>query len=57
MMLCIVIFLILMNLLFGLGSATVDNNGHIGGLIMGVLLGMMILEPKGTDENKKVTFG
>lgn len=50
--LCLMVFLILMNLLVGLGSKNIDNNGHIGGLIMGVLLGFFVLEPKEEKKEK-----
>jgi len=60
MMLCFVIFFILINLLFGFGSDKVDNNGHIGGIIIGCLLGFCILEPldiNGKALNSKISFG
>ena len=54
MLLCYTIFLILYTLLFGLGSDHIDNNGHIGGLIMGILLGFVLCEVK---PDKKWGFG
>jgi len=38
--------LVLINVLFGMGDDGVDTNGHLGGCLIGVLLGFMILEHK-----------
>ena len=69
-MLCFMLFLILINLLYGLNQPNIDNNGHIGGLIAGVLCGFWLLDmsaeglkevlgkdAKAKKKSKKMSFG
>jgi len=52
-MLCMISFIILINLAFGLGGSTdqkesrIDNVGHLGGLLTGVFAGMFLINPLG----------
>jgi len=36
--------LVLINVLFGMGNNSVDINGHLGGCLIGILLGFLLLE-------------
>jgi len=44
-MLCIIIFFIMINLLMNLGNSSVNNSGHLGGLIVGFFVSMAIVKP------------
>lgn len=40
-----IIAILILNLLVGLGTKLIDNYGHIGGLMGGVLIGLVVLNP------------
>lgn len=50
-MLCMVFFIILMNLTFGMGNSkkqsTIDHFGHLGGLLTGTFVAMVLIKPQG----------
>lgn len=43
------LFMIVLSLYYGISSAEVDNWGHIGGLLMGFLLGVLLYRKKTVD--------
>jgi len=60
-MVCIVAFIIIMNLLFGLGTSISSNKNssndilaHVGGLLAGAFLGMVICEMRNVPSQNKV---
>lgn len=53
-MLILIIFIIILNLMVGVGFRTyIDNYAHLGGLIGGVLLGLFILNPINVTAHEK----
>lgn len=45
-MLCMIAFIIILNIMFGfVQSSNVDNYGHIGGIIVGLSMSFFILNP------------
>ena len=48
-----------MNLVIGFSSDTIDQNGHIGGMLTGVLLGFILLDPPTAlgESREKMSFG
>jgi len=50
-MLCMVFFIIIINLVFSVGPSSkesaVDNYGHLGGLLTGTFAGMFLVKPQG----------
>jgi len=50
-MLCMVFFIIMINLVFSIGpsdkQSAVDNYGHLGGLITGIFAGMVLVQAQG----------
>lgn len=42
--LCIIIFLILMNLLLSVGNSSINNSGHAGGFITGFISSMALIQ-------------
>lgn len=57
MNLIFMVLIVIMNASFGLGSETIDNYGHLGGLIYGFLIIFLLVEPKyGNDNSLWLTF-
>jgi len=57
MMICMISFVVIMNLLLGLGGGSknqsqADHAGHFGGLISGVIVGMALVKPNGGHSDR-----
>lgn len=56
-LLVIILFVAIMQILFGFSSNNVDNYGHLGGLLIGIFLGMSIVNILPTDQNRHLLQG